>query len=436
MTQHSGVATARRNYRLGLVNGIMFTFGESISNPSLVLALLIRQLGASLTVIGALPAIQTAGYLLPQILVSGALQGRPYKLPTYRLVGGIRLVAQLALVAAIVSAGMIAPGLALTLIVGLFALFNLCGGITTLSFQDVVAKTVPPSRRGSYFGTRQLFGGLLAFALGGPLVRWALSAGSPLAFPLNFGLLSATSLLCFTIAIAAFALVREPPQERLTPPLRLSEGLRRAPELLRGNHNYRWFIITRLLIRLGQIAEPFYIIYATERLGLPASVSGVLVATAALSGALSNILWSRIADKQSSRRLIPIVGSLFLAAPLLLIAGPDLAIGLGLGQTALTVAVGLVALLSGSANDGIGIVAMTYILDVVPENERPTYLGLANAILGLGALVPIVGGRLVEGLGYQPTFLLAAVCALAGLLASRKLREPQSSHMTHASQQH
>jgi hypothetical protein len=51
----------------------------------------------------------------------------------------------------------------------------------------VVAKVIPPRRRGSFFGTRQLFGGLLTFAIVGPLVRWLLGEAGPLPFPYNYG---------------------------------------------------------------------------------------------------------------------------------------------------------------------------------------------------------------------------------------------------------
>jgi hypothetical protein len=41
-----------------------------------------------------------------------------------------------------------------------------------------------------------------------------------------------------------------------------------------------------------------------------------------------------------------------------------------------------------------------YLLEVVPGPQRPIYMGLANTILGVGALVPIIGGILVNTVGY------------------------------------
>jgi MFS family permease len=416
-------SAARRNYRLGVINGISFGLGEAIASPSLVLSLLIRELGGPLALVGALPAIQTAGYLLPQILVSGRLQGQPYKLPIYRTFGVVRVLTWAALVVAIFFAAALPAPLSLALFVGGYLIFNVCGGVTTLAFQDVIAKVIPLRRRGAFFGIRQLGAGLLAFALGGTLVRWLLGAGGPLPFPANFGLLALLSLVCFAGAIFAFAIIREPPQERVGPPLRVVEGLRRAPELLRGNRNYRWFIIARLLSRAGQIAEPFYIVYATEQLGLPQSVAGVFVAAWALAGALSNLVWARVSDRRGNRLLILLTGGLLALAPLLIFAGPLAVVALGLGQAALTVVLAAVFLVVGSAADGSALAGMTYLLEVVPDDERPTYMGLANLILGAGALVPVVGGVLVALIGYEGVFVFGSICALLGLAAATRLVE-------------
>ncbi|HEU5099284.1 MAG TPA: hypothetical protein VFU22_09710, partial [Roseiflexaceae bacterium] len=167
-------ADIRRNYRLGVINGVLFALGDSLSSAGLVLALLVRQLGGSLALVGLLPALQIGGFLLPQLLVGGRLQAMPYKLPLYRRAAVARLSAFGAMLLAIFAAGNLPPNTSLWLIILGYCIFNFGGGTSTLAFQDVVAKVIPPRRRGSFFGTRQLFGGLLTFALVGPLVRWLL----------------------------------------------------------------------------------------------------------------------------------------------------------------------------------------------------------------------------------------------------------------------
>ncbi len=122
------------------------------------------------------------------------------------------------------SATAISPDLSLWLIIIGYMVFNIGGGTSTLAFQDVVAKVVPAQRRGSFFGTRQLLGGLLTVAVAGPLVRWLLGEGGPVAFPHNFGLLCLISLVFYTPGLLAFAFVREPPQLHLGVRMRVIEG--------------------------------------------------------------------------------------------------------------------------------------------------------------------------------------------------------------------
>ena len=140
-----------------------------------------------------------------------------------------------------------------------------------------------------------------------------------------------------SISLFAFAIVKEPPQTQLGKRMRVIEGLRRAPAIMRANANYRWFIISRMLTRVGQIAEPFYIIYAIESLGLPAGVAGIYLAVRAISGALSNLLWSRISERRGTRRLILLTGILFVLAPALALAGPMISNTLGLGSAGVLV---------------------------------------------------------------------------------------------------
>ncbi len=416
----------RRNYWLGIANGVLYTVGETLSSPGLVLALLVRQLGGSLVLVGLLPALQSGGYLLPQLLVGGRIQGMPYKLWLYQRAAFVRVALFIVMLIVIFNSATLPPALSLGLIVLTFSLFNLGGGTSTLAFQDVVAKVIPPRRRGVFFGFRQLVGGLLGFALVGPLVGWLLGDASPVAFPANFGLLCLLALLFMAGGLLAFSLVDEPPQARPGPRMRVIEGLRRAPTILRENSNYRWFIIARMLTRAGQIAEPFYIIYASEVLGLPAGVAGIYLAVRALAGALSNLLWGRLSERRGNRLLVLASAALVPLPPILALAGPALIGAFALGSGGMLWAMGLVFLVAGAANDGSMLAGNTYLLDVVPEAERPTYMGLANTTLGLVTFLPVLGGALVAWLGYGGTFAIAVAFAVLGALASLRLTEVRS----------
>jgi MFS family permease len=414
MNEHGNLppAVMRANYFKGVVNGAVFTLGEAISNPGLVLSLLIRQLGGSLTLVSLIPVIQSTGYLLPQLLVGGHVQGLPYKLPIYRTFAALRIAAQLAVVIACFYATSIPSHWALTAVLVCYALFNFGGGVTTLSFQDIVAKIVPPTQRGRFFGTRQFYGGLLAFAIGGPFVRWMLSDSSPMEFPHNFAIISLVSMLCYATGMLFFAQVTEPAAIQLIPRQGLFDALRSAPAILQGNHRYRNFIIVRLCLLIGRLAEPFYIIYVTEQLHLPKSTAGLLIAVSAVAAASSNVLWGRLGDTKGMIWLLRLTGSLAIIPPLMLYASPSIA---PLGAIVLLGWLLTASLIAGISADGVGIASMTFLLEVSPPEQRPLYMGLANTILGIGAVIPVIGGILVNQVGYSLTFIFAALWSLGAI---------------------
>jgi MFS family permease len=166
---------------------------------------------------------------------------------------------------------------------------------------------------------------------------------------------------------------------------------------------------------------------ATEALGLPASVAGVYLAVRALAGALSNVLWGRVSERQGNRRLLLIAGLLIALTPALALLGPILARGLGLAEVGLSAAIGLVFLVSGVANDGSNIAGMTYLLEIVPEDERPTYMGLANTTLGLVTFLPVLGGWLVGLVGYEGAFAIGLIFSLLGLASTYPLLEADAT---------
>jgi MFS family permease len=60
----------------------------------------------------------------------------------------------------------------------------------------------------------------------------------------------------------------------------------------------------------------------------------------------------------------------------------------------------------------------TAVLELAHPEERPTLVGVTNTILGVVALVPMLGGLVVDRFGYSAVFTLALALSLLALLAS------------------
>jgi MFS family permease len=62
-----------------------------------------------------------------------------------------------------------------------------------------------------------------------------------------------------------------------------------------------------------------------------------------------------------------------------------------------------------------------YLLEIVPEPERPLYIGILSTAAGPMAFLSAPGGLLVSLIGFLPTFLLASVGSLAAVAVAAKL---------------
>lgn len=415
----------RRAFRLGVANGILFTLADSLVDVSLVLTLLVRNLGGSSIMIGLLPALKNGGWLLPQLLVVGRIQPLARKMGMYRRAAVVRVIAWAVLVGVVFGAAQLPSPWALIAFFAAFSVFTLSGGSSSLAFQEIIAKVIPPRRRGAFFSYRLLFGGLLGFFVAAPTVRWLLAADGPLPFPLNYGVLCALSWVFVTLAMWSFALIDEPPLPGVATGASPLATLRRLPALLRHDLDFRRFVGNRLLSRFAAIAEPFYVVYALDSLRISPRFVGIYLAARILSAALSNLWWGRVGDVSGNRRLLILTNALGALVPWAVLGMPLLA--RGASADVLGYAFGVVFVLMGFSMDGSATASMNYLMEIAPADQRPLYLGLANTLLGLATFVPVLGGALVPLIGYEGLLLVAGVLAAATWLISLRLREPRTA---------
>ncbi|MFQ5886797.1 MAG: MFS transporter [Anaerolineae bacterium] len=410
----------RRNFILGVLNGALFQFSNALISPSLVLPLFVRYLTDSHLLVGLIPSIAQAGWFLPQLVASRYIQHRPQKKVYYSAMAIVRAGSWGLLTIALFTLG----GSRLLLLVVFFSLlvvFSFSGGVAGISFMDIVGKAIPLTRRGAFFGSRNFLGGILAF-MGGLIVKYALDqSGYP--FPANFGLLFTLSFFALSVAFFLFAQVVEPVEPVHEGEVALLQQFRRALEIMENDARYRQFLFLRLCLMATQMATPFYILYARDRLGIPGGMVGLYLSAMTAVSVGSNLVWSRISDRRSNKLLLQIASILGLSIPLSALFIPHLS-GL-LSPGSLGYLFGVVFVLLGSYTAGARIGNINFLLEISPAVERPIYLGVTNTLLGMALLASAVGGVIVEvaGFGILFSFTLAFYALAIGL--SLTLSDPR-----------
>lgn len=427
----------RWNFRFGVLNGVFFTLADAFITPALVLPLFVSRLSDSHVLVGLPLAIFNAAWLLPQLFIASRVQHLARKMPWYSRAGAVRGLSILSLAGLLWAFAGTAPGTLLLLFFTFYILYTLGAGVAAIPWIEVVGKTIPPRRRGSFFGLRNFYGGGLAFLASG-LVSYIVSqgavAGGPLAFPHNFALLFGVAGVLVSGGVISWALVREPAEMPRAERMAFWAQIRRGPALLRADRGYRAFALARLLLAFSAVADPFYIVFAKEQLGVPVGLVGLYLAAVTVAAVLSNLVWGPVANRAPNHVAMRVSAAAVLVVPLLALGGAATlrAAGLlapaadGSAQPGHYLFAG-VFILWGFATGAGPIINSNVILNLAPPDERPFYIGFLNTLLGLATLVPILGGTLVDHLGYEPVFLLAAALASGALWASGGLRAAQPS---------
>ena len=412
----------RRNFSLGLANGALFNLSASLLDPSLVLTWLASQLTSSNFLIGLVMPINQGGWFLPQLLVSGYLQGRKRKLPVYVAMSVPRALCWTSMALALFLIN--DQRVLLIFFYILLTVYSLADGTAGLPFMDVVAKAIPPTQRGAFFGWRRFLGGILA--LGGSLVvKYVLDERRGLAFPHNFGVLFLLASLTMSAAMSCFGLVVEPVEPVLNQSMALSGQVKRALHLPRRDVNYGRLLGVRLLAAAAGMAIPFYIVYAKRVLGVSAGMVGVYLIWATLAGIASTLIWGRISDRRGNRGVILLASLVGLSMPLAALFIP-LLVGWQPSMAAyVPSAFAIVFALSTIFQMGLMIGYHNYLLDIAPAEDRPLYIGLANTLTGLTMLASAVGGLIVDLAGLAVLFWVAAAFYAGALLLAGRLREPR-----------
>jgi len=396
--QAKGWGEPNRNFWLGVYNGVLVNGGEAFFHSALVLAPFLAALGAPAWVIGFIPAMRVGGWFLPQLFVATRLAHVPFKLPLYRRMSTLRIIALSCLTAAVLLVGN-QPLLLIPLTLGMILINSVAGGVGGVPFADVTAKVVPHYRLGTFWVLRNAIGGVLAL-LSGLVLRRVLD--SDLAFPTDFGVLFLLGTVLMGGAYLSFALVREP-AGKIAVKEPLWGTLRRLPSVVRADASFRRYLRVRFLGLAALMAEPFYAIYALERLSAPASVLGTYIIVATFASIAINFAFRRPADRGRNVSVLQVSIALLVLAPLVALVAPDWRW------------FGLVFALSAAGNSGMGIAAWNLLYAVSPEAERPLYVGVANSVLALPSLAPIAIGALLLTIGFEGAFLLAAALAIASL---------------------
>ena len=401
----------RRNFFLGVANGVLFNFAWAFTSGSTVLPLFISKLTSSNILVGLASTLEAVGWFLPQMAVAAVTLHQKNQMPLYIKTAFLRGGSFLLLAILVFFSRIVSPSYLLITFFFLFSIYALGGGLAGVSFTDVVGKAIPQNKRGSFFGMRMFFGGGLA-ALAGILIERILRVHE---FPKNFGVLFLIAAVLIISALLSFSLVKEPPVRERPERRKFKENLRLGFETLKRDKNFRMLLWTRVVIGAYVLGFPFYIIFAKKFLHVPTSIAGVFLSVQMAGYLSSNILWGHLSNNKSNKLVLLLSAICSAVCPSLLILSILTKIPIWL--------YGSIFFFLGATISGVDMGYTNYLLEIAPEDRRPIYVGFLNTIVGPTIFLSAVGGLIIQVSSFAFLYSLVFFISIVSIFLSLFLGE-------------
>jgi MFS family permease len=403
----------RRNFMAFLGDYVGFGLALTFASSTTVLPDYISRLTDNEVVVGLFTAASSGAWLLPQLIFAQFLTNKRRKKPYVILGAVLGRPLYLAYALALWLGLLRSPQLVLLLFFAAQILFMGTDALAAVAWFDMLAKAIPEERRGRLIGVSQVVRGLLAFGAG--LIIAALLGDSGPVFPQNYAVMIALAGGFLLLSLLSLTFVVEPDEPVVEERVSWRDYMPLLLETLRQDRAFRRLLIVRLLAGFDGLALSFYILFATQQLGLAPQTVGLFTVVQTVGGILASVGLGVVSERAGSHRVVQTSTALGLTAPLV---GLGLAL-LGIQDGALVTTVyAYVFLAVGVVQSAIMLGLFNYVLELAPPTRRPTYIGLFNTIGGLLLVVPPLGGWLLHHTSYGVLFgITSGILVLAHLLS-------------------
>ncbi|MCF8009199.1 MAG: MFS transporter [Halanaerobiales bacterium] len=287
-------------------------------------------------------------------------------------------------------------------------MFSISGGFASLSYNEIIGKLTTKGQREKIFAAKQFVASVMALS-GGLIVKYVFQPGK-YQFPLNYSILLTISFIGLIVASISFWQIDEKPSKVSSTKQNLSSFLKKVPNIIKKDPHFMKFVIIENLSSFSLMILPFYMVFAKETFELASSYIGTFLIFQIIGMIFSNLFWGYLGDKKNARYIVRIC---------ILIGGLIPVLALIFAQVSPKLYKYLF-LLIGFVISGRKIGFTPYLLDIVPEEQRTVYLGIRDSLNILVIILPLVGGILINFLGYYLTFGLVSLIMFIAFFSAKR----------------
>lgn len=398
--------TQTHNQRVHTHSLSLTRFGDGLVDPKLVLSWLLTTVGAGAFWVGLLVPVREAGALLPQLFTAARL--RKVAVRKWWWIYGS--VVQGMMVFCMALSGLFLTGFAAgAAIVGCLTVFAVARSICSVSYKDVLGKTVVKNRRGAVSGAASSISamGVLLFGL---LLVFEVFAQQFIVF----GALFLATVLWVVAAVRFSSLIEEPSEVIVT---NSESVITLYAGYLFKDRELQKFLVVRALLTATAVAPPFLLLLAQVGEGNILTQLGGLVVASSFASFVSGRIWGGLCDRSTP---LVLAGTGLLSAAFFWLA----IWGVGAAMYVTTWFLPVVLFGIMVSYQGVRLARNTHLVNLASEETRAAYAAISNTLIGVVLLFTGLFGVLAELYGVESVMWLLVAMSVLGGLISFSLQKP------------
>lgn len=380
-------------------------FAQSFIDVDTVIPAMMVESGGSALQIGLLTAIMLGGSSFTQLFFAPFVSNFSFKKKFLLLGINARILALLAMGFMLYYNTYIGNDYRILFIFFLISIFSLGGAFANVSYTDILGKSILQEKRKSFFSIRQIIGGVII--TGSVFVARKVLVSS--AYPQNYAHMFFIGFIALSVASLGFWKVKEtiPSKLSVRSPghfLKIMRSeLKENPKL----GNYLGFINT-MGISIGLL--PFVILYAKENFSSVSTDTANFLVFKVIGNVAMGVVLFLLAKQFRYRNLLYFNALIAMILPAIIMFSGS--------ETILN----FVFFIGGIIFAIYTITMNGVLLEVSGTSNRTLYTGISGAGNIIPALFPLLGGWVIEQLGFNVFFILYSITIAASFVFIYRLK--------------
>ena len=399
---------SKHNYRSYLWHIVFFSMAINFMDFDTVIPSMIIQSGGSAFQVGLLTAILVGGAKFAQFFAAPFLFFRKNKKPFLILGVSIRFIALFAIAASFFFSSELPDGLIIYMIFFFISFFSISEAFASLSYTDILGKSILPEKRKGFLSIRQVISSILIF-ISAFAVKEVLQLYD---FPRNYSVLFLFAGISLAVASLGFWNLKEVTVERMEERSGLNYFFQSLKKELKSNKVLWSYLIIINTLGIGMGLLPFMILYAKTNIGLEASIVGNFVILKTIGLVASGLILFRFASRLGYRKLLYTAVTVGTMIPVY-----------GIIFKTNTFFYPIVFLMGGIFITFFNISRAGVLLEISTNTNRILYAGIAGIGSVLVTVFPLMAGLVIELIGFDFFLVLISLTMLVSVFFIHRLRE-------------